>query len=105
MFKKILSVFLCVLKLDPVFAMNGYAEKSKEYVIDNPYENIKWDEWKAYKAQLHCHTNASDGFLRIHDFVQAHYDLNYDIVALTDHGTLNKGWNVAPDIVPLMRVI
>ncbi len=105
MFKKMLSVILCVLMLVPVFALGAYAEETKEYVIDNPYERINWDEWKAYKTQLHAHSNASDGFLPVQEFVQKHYDHNYDIVALTDHGTLNWGWNVEPDIVPLMRII
>ncbi len=105
MFKKALSVILCVLILIPCFVLCSFADKSKEYIIDNPYENIKWDEWKAYKTQLHCHTNASDGFLPVKEFVQMHYDLDYDIVALTDHGTLNRGWNVVPETVPLMRVI
>ena len=106
MLKKTVSIILTLAMLLQFAALSAYAENNaKNYIIDNPYENIDWDTWKAYKAQLHCHTNASDGFLRVADFVQMHYDLNYDIVALTDHGTLNRGWNVAPDIVPLMRVI
>ncbi len=105
MFKKALSVVLSILILIPCFSLCSFADKSKEYIIDNPYENIKWDEWKAYKTQLHCHTNASDGFLPVEEFVQMHYDLDYDIVALTDHGTLNRGWNDIPETVPLMRVI
>ena len=34
-----------------------------------------------------------------------HYACDYDIVALTDHGTLNLGWNKVPETVPLMRLI
>lgn len=105
MLKKTLCVILSVLMLVPVFVLNSYAAEQKEYVIDNPYSRIDWDQWKAYKTQLHCHTNASDGFMPVAEFVQKHYDHNYDIVALTDHGTLNWGWNVEPDIVPLMRII
>lgn len=105
MLKKTLCVILSVLMLVPVFVLNSYAAEQKEYVIDNPYSRIDWGQWKAYKTQLHCHTNASDGFMPVAEFVQKHYDHNYDIVALTDHGTLNWGWNVEPDIVPLMRII
>ena len=105
MLKKTLCVILSVLMLVPVFVLNSYAAEQKEYVIDNPYSRIDWDQWNAYKTQLHCHTNASDGFMPVAEFVQKHYDHNYDIVALTDHGTLNWGWNVEPDIVPLMRII
>lgn len=105
--QKILSIILAAVLLFgvavPVFAADS--TESKNYIITNPYEGIDWDAWDDYKTQLHCHTNASDGFLPIQQFCDMHYALNYEIVALTDHGTLNRGWNNVPDIVPLMRVI
>ncbi len=105
MLKKTLAVILALTMIFtmalPVFA----AESEKNFIIDNPYETVDWDAWDDYKTQLHCHTNASDGFLPVQQFCDMHYALNYEIVALTDHGTLNRGWNVVPDIVPLMRVI
>ncbi len=73
--------------------------------ITGPYDAVDWDTWGAYKFQPHCHTNASDGYPTIHEFVQRHYDLDYDVVALTDHGTLNRGWDRQPDLVPLMRYV
>ena len=76
-----------------------------EWVITNPYAAVDWDTWGNYKFQPHCHTNASDGYPTIHEFVQTHYDLDYDVVALTDHGTLNRGWNRQPQLIPLMRRI
>lgn len=107
MMKKIIAIILSVLMIFPLAGVSASAEEAteKNYIIDNPYENVNWDTWTAYKAQLHAHTTASDGFLTIHEFVEKHYDLNYDIVALTDHGTLNRGWNVEPETVPLMRYI
>ncbi len=103
--RKFTALFLVFL-MTGVIAIPVSAETTtKNYIIDNPYEDIDWDTWGSYKTQLHCHTNASDGFLPIHEFVQKHYDMNYDIVALTDHGTINKGWNVAPELVPIMRLI
>lgn len=107
MLKKILAVILAVLTAVPMFGCVAFAEQTdeKDYVITNPYARVDFGAWKAYKTQLHSHTTASDGFLKIDEYVQKHYDLNYDIVALTDHGTLNRGWNVAPDLVPIMRAI
>ncbi len=103
--KKITALFLVFL-MTGVIAIPVSAEtETKNYIIDNPYEDIDWDTWGSYKTQLHSHTNASDGFLTIHEYVQKHYDMDYDIVAVTDHGTINKGWNVAPDLVPIMRLI
>lgn len=105
MLKKIFAVFLAVLTALPIIGVSAFAADAKNYIITNPYENVDWDTWDAYKTQLHSHTNASDGYLTIHEYVQKHYDLNYDIVALTDHGTINKGWNIAPETVPLLRYI
>lgn len=103
-FKKVLSAIL-VASVLCLTLIPAIAAEEKNYIIDNPYEEINWDTWGEYKTQLHCHTNASDGFLTIEEFVQMHYAANFDIVALTDHGTINKGWNVVPETVPLMRFI
>lgn len=102
--KKLIAVLLVVM-ISGVVAMPVSAAEEKTYIIDNPYADIDWDSWGSYKTQLHSHTNASDGFLTIHEYVKKHYDLDYDIVAVTDHGTINKGWNVAPDLVPIMRLV
>lgn len=109
--KKIISLLLAgtmVFGASPVFASDAEPAKTetkKNYIIESPYEDIDWDEWEDYKTQLHCHTTASDGFLTIDEFCKMHYALDFEIVALTDHGTLNRGWNVAPETVPLMRFI
>ncbi len=103
-FKALLSVLLC-LSLFFVCVVSVAASGSKEYVIINPYEGIDWNTWGSYKTQLHSHTTASDGYLTIHEYVQMHYDLDYDIVALTDHGTINRGWNKQPQTIPLVRYI
>ena len=108
MLKKLTALTLALLTVFSMAGVSASADNStagKNYTIVNPYSRVDWDEWGVYKTQLHCHTTASDGFLTIHEFVQKHYDLNFDIVALTDHGTLNRGWNVAPETVPLMRFI
>ncbi len=107
--RRFISVTLCIVMLS-AFLPNSYAAETKQtaakdYIITNPYSAVDWDSWGAYKTQLHCHTNVSDGYLTIHEFVQKHYDLDYDIVALTDHGTLNRGWNEEPQLIPLMRYI
>lgn len=107
MLKKVTALILSSLMLLCAFGLPASAEsgEQKDFVITDPYAPIDWDSWGAYKAQLHCHTNASDGYLTVNEFVKKHYDLNYDIVALTDHGTLNRGWNQQPQLVPLMRYI
>ncbi len=107
--KKVISVFLSLLLIFQVVAVSitanaGSGEKI-DYIITNPYAKVDWENYKAYKTQLHCHTTASDGFLKIKDAVRMYYDLDYDIVAFTDHGTINKGWNKNPNIVPILRAL
>ncbi len=107
--RKVIALFLALLMMGavsvPTMAAEDVAATNKNYIIDNPYEGIDWDKWEDYKTQLHCHTNASDGFLTIKEFCDIHYANNFEIVALTDHGTLNRGWNNVPETVPLMRLI
>ena len=108
--KHFLKKSICVLlsaALALSFFISAFAQtdSADDYSITSPYDAVDWETWGAYKTQLHCHTNASDGFLTIKEAIQLDYDLGYDIVAITDHGTVNKGWNKAPDLVPLMRLI
>lgn len=87
MFKKFTAILLAILTVIPMLGMSATSSDAqtpeKNYIITDPYARVDWDNWKAYKSQLHCHTTASDGFLKIDEFVQKHYDLNYDIVMLT----------------------
>lgn len=105
--KKIISLAMALLLTMNICVVSfaSGTEGKPDFEITSPYDAVNWDEWQAYKTQLHCHTNASDGFLTIKEAVQLDYDLGYDIVAITDHGTINKGWNKAPDLVPLMRLV
>ena len=49
----------------------------KKYLI-NP--NLKW-----YKANLHCHTNQSDGFFSPEEIKKHYMEHGYSIVAFSDH--------------------
>lgn len=111
MFKRPLSLLLCLLVAVPSLAFCAFAQENEvspaeiSYEITDPYADVDWDSWGIYKAQLHTQSNASDGYLPIHEVVERHYDLNYDILALTDHGTINKGWDQKPQLVPLIRLV
>ncbi len=106
--KKFISVLLTVLILMQTFVFCASAEDGmgeKNYIITDPYAEVNWDEWGSYKFQPHCQTTASDGYMTVKEVVQAHYDYDYDMVAITDHGTINKGWDTAPELIPLVRLI
>ncbi len=107
--RKIIALVLATLMMSavsvPTMAAEDTTAAQKNYIIDNPYDGIDWDEWEDYKTQLHSQTIASDGFLTIAEYCDMHYALDYEIVALTDHGTNNLGWNKVPETIPLVRYI
>lgn len=43
------------------------------------------NDTKQYKANLHCHSNLSDGVLTVDELIKAYKDKGYDILAITDH--------------------
>ena len=52
---------------------------------------MDWRTTGQYKANLHTHTNVSDGS----DFTamaEEHYELGYDVLAITDHATVDRSW-------------
>jgi len=79
-------------------------EGTKSYVITNPYETVDWNTWGHYKANLHTHSAVSDGLDSFANVIEAYYANGYDILAMTDHGSVNRGWNVKPQPVPLLGI-
>lgn len=79
-----LSIFLCF-----VLSVSAFAA---ELEIENPYENVDWSTVTAYKAALHSHTNASDGDQTLTQSLERHAETGFDIVSITDHGTVDRGW-------------
>ena len=91
-FKSAIALILAVLMTVPFAVISFAAEEDGSYEITNPYENINWDEVTAYKTALHTHTNASDGDDTLKASLQRHAEAGFDIVATTDHGTVNYSW-------------
>jgi hypothetical protein len=48
---------------------------------------------------MHAHSYASDGDTDFDAMIEKHYELNYDVLAMTDHGTVDRGWTT-PNVVP-----
>lgn len=68
------------------------AQEDLDYTINNPYSTVDFDNWGQYKADLHCHTTASDGDADMDDMIEEHYSQGYDALALTDHGIVSQNW-------------
>ena len=99
--KKIVSVLLAGGMLLAAAAPAAGAETT-DYSIANPYETVDWDGWGRYKSQLHTHTYYSDGTQNITDVAEAYYAQDYDILAVTDHGVVNTGWNTPNKMIPII---
>lgn len=93
MFKKVLSVALAVLLVFCVSVPAFAAEIT--YTITNPYAGVDFASTGAYKTALHTHTNASDGDPTLKQSIERHAEAGFDIVATTDHGTVNHTWETA----------
>ncbi len=102
MSKKLVSVLLVVSLMATVIFPLSVSAATVSYDIISPYETVDWDSWKQYKAQLHTHTLYSDGTIDVKDVVEEYYARGYDILAVTDHGVVNKGWNRVPEVLDLI---
>ncbi len=91
--KKSISVLL-VGAMTASVSVCAFAQDNSnvDYKISNPYSTVNWSSDNQYKADLHCHTTASDGKADFNSMVEQHYALNYAALALTDHGTVDYGW-------------
>lgn len=105
--KKFLSILLSIVMVlticVPVFAANA----DVDYAITNPYDDVDWSTYNTYKADLHSHTNASDGDNTLKEMIERHYELGFDIHAISDHGTTSYSWtepNYHPTIKLFMMV-
>lgn len=104
--KKVISLALCaviLLSLSPIVFAADDVKGQYNYTITSPYDTVDWDNWKQYKASLHSHTDASDADQTIADSVKKHYDLGYQILAISDHAVLGAPWDEVPQTVPIYR--
>jgi len=60
-----------------------------EAEIKNPYQDVNWNTFQQYKANLHVHTTYSDGIKPPHERIDEYYTNGYRILSLTDHDTSN----------------
>lgn len=105
-FKKSLAVLLCIViifSMTSIVYANDDIKGQYDYTITSPYDTVDWDNWKQYKASLHSHTDASDADQSIADSVKKHYDLGYQILAISDHAVLGTRWDEVPQTVPIYR--
>ncbi|MBQ2828607.1 MAG: hypothetical protein IJF20_05110 [Clostridia bacterium] len=87
-FKKTLAVLMSILMLFSIAPMAMAADGADvDYKIDNPYANVDFENDNVYKADLHSHTTFSDGNNTLPEMTERHYELGFDIYAVTDHSS------------------
>ena len=105
-FKRILSFFLAAVMLfgmlPAVFAQDADT-KDADYAITNPYATVDWKNYGQYKASLHNHSIVSDGDNDFRYVIETYYSMGYDILAITDHGTVDRSWT-EPNYVPALQL-
>lgn len=105
-FKRLLSFLLaaalCLGMLPAVFAQDA-DEKNIDYAITNPYADVDWETYGQYKASLHNHSIVSDGNNDMNYVIETYYSMGYDILAITDHGTVDRSW-LNPNCVPGLQL-
>ena len=84
----------------------SFASGDVDYTITNPYAGVDFATYSPYKADLHSHTVFSDGGNTLPEMVERHYELGFDILAITDHGTDFYGYTVQNQHhVPAMKIL
>ncbi|MBQ8767386.1 MAG: hypothetical protein IJZ16_11365 [Clostridia bacterium] len=89
--KKLISLILAIVMAFSCCII-AFATEDIDYTINNPYSTVDFENWDQYKADLHCHTTASDGDVDMDVMIEEHYAQDYDVLALTDHGIVSRGW-------------
>ena len=92
--RKICAILLALCLLAAVVPA-AFAQ-ADAFTITSPYDEIDWNTVGQYKTALHTHTNASDGTPTLKESLQRHLETGFDIVAITDHGTVDRGWSSGP---------
>ena len=88
-----IALILAVLMTVPFAVVSFASAEDGSYEITNPYADVNWETYTAYKTALHTHTNASDGDDTLKASLQRHMETGFDIIATTDHGTVNYSWS------------
>ena len=102
--KRSLVAALALSLLVSMVLLPASADTTPEIRIINPYAGVEWSTFGQYRTQLHVHTTASDGQNTLAEMVEAYYAAGYDVLAITDHGVVDRCW-VRPNHPPFDNVL
>ncbi len=102
---KLFSLVMVICMLVSVMQISAVAAV-KTYKITNPYASVTSllaNEDNHYKTNLHTHSTYSDAYIDLNAMVKEHYNQNFEILAMADHGVIGKPWNEQPTLIPLYQ--
>ncbi len=104
--KKFVKITAVILALSMLLtaAPIAFAGEDIDYDITNPYATIDFSTVNQYKADLHSHTTFSDGNETLPAMTERHYEMGFDIYAITDHGTNSYGYTTQTFNDPLKLI-
>jgi len=104
-FKATASVLYCVLVITLIVGCfidedsaslvrinQSNAAQMSELYLFNPYRDVDWDSVGHYRANLHAHTNRSDGRHTPAYVIAKYQELGYDFLAITEHNRVTYPW-------------
>ena len=103
---KVLSLVTVVSMLFALMQIGVSAAAVTNYKITNPYESVTHllgNEENHYKTNLHTHSTYSDATIPLTEMVKEHYNQDFDILAMADHGVIGVPWNEEPTLIPLYQ--
>lgn len=101
---KALSVMLAMTMLFSLVQVSAAAANVTDYTITNPYKEVTsllGNMDKHYKTNLHTHSTYSDAEIDLNAMVKGHYNQDFDVLAMAEHGIIGVEWNKAPNYHPL----
>ncbi len=103
---KVLSVIMALTLIFGVMQISVFAATSVDYKITNPYSEVAdllAGDANHYKTNLHTHSTYSDADIDLRSMVTGHYNQDFDILGMADHGVIGVEWDRNPTLVPLYQ--
>lgn len=102
-FFKVMSLLMAGAMLFSVLQVSVFATEV-DYKITNPYESVTayiGNENNHYKTNLHTHSTYSDALVSLDNMVKEHYNQDFHVLAVADHGVIGVEWDQQPTLLPL----
>ncbi len=102
---KVLSIVMVMAMAFSAMSVSAFAA-TVDYKITNPYEGVSGllaKDANHYKTNLHTHSTYSDADIDLRAMVMGHYNQDFDILGMADHGVIGREWDEQPTLIALYQ--